>query len=392
MPIGVQNFQPLDFDQNNPFITGMGKGQQLFSNIIKNSFAPQNEMASLKDKLLENIIKSAQAKYAEPNAMQTSRQLGLQTQMMEPEAKYATPLTLAKLSGMQNRSALEGEQARYYGRNVESEISSRNKQAALNDFYLKNPAFLGSGLSSELAGLQSLGGGQVGQGGMDLRSIANNALMNKYPSQEQTAELKRKEYEAKSNVTQYDKLTNKAEEEAKTALDIKQYSQLFKDAYKDTAYKGSLLGMVPSKGIGSPGIFGADVGRAQDADMAANNLQSMAAKALGSAKLTNQELAFAGGLKLNRSMTPKSIKNISDLLEVKAERVREKSQFLQEARDKGLPHYKASTLWDNYEDAHPLVTSDNKLDKKALGKWHSYLGGQDVDHYYDTSTGVWSNK
>ncbi|MHB9161401.1 MAG: hypothetical protein ACYC6W_11050 [Nitrosotalea sp.] len=68
MTYSTQNFKPLSFEENNPYLTGVGKGQQLFSNMIKNAFAPQNEMASLKDALLSNIIKGANAKYAEPMA------------------------------------------------------------------------------------------------------------------------------------------------------------------------------------------------------------------------------------------------------------------------------------------------------------------------------------
>jgi hypothetical protein len=155
MPIQFPNFQPLNFDETNPYLKGMGQGQNLMQGFMR---FPQE----LQKLLYENQIKGTEAKYAEPMAQQglikeqqhnkyypqdILSQIGLrggqtsqayaqagnlreQTRWMGPDTASQIGLRLHQGNEMEANAGNLREKTRWYGSEAQAGINLKGGQTA----------------------------------------------------------------------------------------------------------------------------------------------------------------------------------------------------------------------------------------------------------------------
>lgn len=75
--------------------------------------------------LYENMIKKEEAKNAAKNEEQKLLERELNNRVLRPKAEHAEEITAADLLQSQNLAKYTGEQAKYYGPNIQSEMASR---------------------------------------------------------------------------------------------------------------------------------------------------------------------------------------------------------------------------------------------------------------------------
>lgn len=155
MAVGPISFNSIQYQlpQMNPYLSGQAAGQELARGNEK-SFAFPQEMQ--KGNLLNQIL-AAQARNAPQMNQEELKKAQLANQLSSIQNQYAPQMTQAELAykqaqtpNLQANTALMGQQAQYFGPNIQSEIGSRNAQAALNRMYVDKPAYLAGGDTAQV--------------------------------------------------------------------------------------------------------------------------------------------------------------------------------------------------------------------------------------------------
>lgn len=163
MALPVQQFRPLNPEETNPFGNLLKNSLERFRDITTSSYLPDEKKQELQKAIYENLIKQAEAKYADP--MQ--------------EAKLAYEREMAP--HLRAQTGLLGEQTKYYAPNILSEIANRKAEtnrtntmtpleAALKKVELQfAPETAKANIASQIASanMKNLGGAGMGVGGKD---------------------------------------------------------------------------------------------------------------------------------------------------------------------------------------------------------------------------------
>lgn len=163
MALPVQQFRPLNPEEINPFGNLLKNSLERFRDITNTSYLPDEKKQALQKTIYENLIKQAEAKYADP--MQ--------------EAKLAYERETAP--HLHAQTGLLGQQSKYYGPNILSEIANREAntnranslaplEEALKKVELKYaPDSAKASIASQLAmaNMRNIGSAGMGVGGKD---------------------------------------------------------------------------------------------------------------------------------------------------------------------------------------------------------------------------------
>jgi len=114
MPIQFPDFNRISFDEANPLLTGMSRGQQLMQNFMQ---FPQE----LRAKMWANQIAQVQAQYAQPMAEQGLLQAKQKTE-------YDPKIWESEIGLRGAQTGLTNQQSKYYAPNIQSEIALRQAQ------------------------------------------------------------------------------------------------------------------------------------------------------------------------------------------------------------------------------------------------------------------------
>jgi len=182
-----------------------------------------------------------------------------------------------------------------------------------------------------------------------------------------------------TGVTNYNEALKSANDAAQDATQMKQFHSQFEDAYNKSTYKGPTLGSTPSTGPTTALVPG-DLSNEQRADNAAQNMQALMTKLMNFKRLTNYELNFTGGLKLNRSMAPAAVDQIGNFLDAKTQRLQELPQFLTAAKNSGIDAQTAQVLYNMYDNQKPVFNFQrNKTNSANTNGWKDYLSSDAVN-------------
>lgn len=192
-----------------------------------------------------------------------------------------------------------------------------------------------------------------------------------------------------ADVKEYNKAQDSVGDLSDDARQMNMLIRQFKDAYNKSLFVGQTKGSMPSSYSNAHGMAesaaylaaaGHDFTNEINADNAAQNMQSLIIKLMKTNRLTNYELKFASGLKLNRSMNPGNIDDIGDWLTSKSGRIEEMQDFLNSAKDKGVPVQLAKSLWGKYENQRPSYDFQNKkTNAQYQQSWNDYLTPQAIN-------------
>lgn len=269
------------------------------------------------------------------------------------KARYEEPKTLEELTKSRLGNAHQELINKYYGPNIESEIGERNANASHLGAETNK---LNQMLPGELLA-QALGNRQK-QYNLEATNI--NSPFNKQYSED------------------YKKNLQQAILDSQNAQSMDNYIDQFKNAYDKSTYKGTGVfgsGATPTTGIsaGVRSLFH-DFTPEQEADTASQNLQRSMISLLKTNRLTNYELKFLENLKLNRSMTPGAVNDLSKYLKAANERVNEYPKFLLEASHRGINPQEAELLFNIYKEQNPVINpKTNKVVESNLNSWQRYL-------------------
>jgi hypothetical protein len=113
MPISPMTFQPLSFQQANPFLTGFGASQDIFAKALQNIVAPQQAQQEIEKQKLANAL----------------QQINLQTAPQMNQAELA--LKQAQLPYMQAQTGRLQQEMQFYPKDIQSQIAARQAQTGL---------------------------------------------------------------------------------------------------------------------------------------------------------------------------------------------------------------------------------------------------------------------
>lgn len=398
----AMSFPILSFEQANPMLAGMNYGQGLINQslqnqlaLLRNQYAPQM--------MQQDLLKSQLANQLSQGTLQPNISLAQQkAQLYTPQMQAAMALqnaqaknALANAGLTNNQSDLLRQQTPYLVRDAESkvysdpilsrlfQITQAQKTGAIPAETLAATGLAPSAAPSDGAAPAQIGNAAPGMGGNYSPASApklfggdaaqNWALFGSPVNPIQMAQMmKAAQTEGSSGVTTYNDALKAASDTAQDASDMNNYINQFRNAYDKSTYKGPAKGELPSSGALSALVPG-DLTPEQQADSAAQNMQELILKLMHTNRLTNYELQFARNLKLNRSMTPDTVKQVGDFLSAKVGRLKEQQDFLNAARSKGVDAQTASSLWQLYNDEKPVY---NWEANKATGfkkDWADYL-------------------
>jgi hypothetical protein len=167
MAIPVVDFQPLSFEQANPFLSGVKAIQQLFQGGVQNAYLPGMLEQQLKAQQLANAIAGVQAKYADPmtKAELSYKELmpdHLKRQIEELGLKnqYYPRVTESEIASRLAGASLANVQAKYYPEDIKSQIDLRRSQvplnaaeAAMKQFQVQNPLLSQSGTAGQVGAM-----------------------------------------------------------------------------------------------------------------------------------------------------------------------------------------------------------------------------------------------
>lgn len=415
MALPIDYFQPETFAQANPFIAGFGAGQDLIGQGLQNQGAQY-----------ANQIASVNAQYAQPMAQQNLLNSQLNNQILQPQAQYAPQMTLADLALKQEMpkyyGALSGEagsraamnfaqtnilkqQTPYLVQKAQADVYSDPMLTRANQMAMAQQAAQSNPNLAQGLGMMGLGN-QGGFGGQQMpmaspaamgagmstgmmqpriqpntmnapRMMSGNPMQNylmfgsplsPYMQMQLQAYGKGLDTQQTAQANDYSKQLDEASQSAKTSNQISTIVKQFQDGYQNTNLVGAALGHIP-----------AITNEAQQTDNAARQLQALSAKDLNPAKLTNQELSFAGSLKPSRDMNPGAAKMLSDFWMQKSLRMQEEQQFLNTAKNSGVDVYTANSLWNKYSNQRPYYDFSNKTpNPQYQNTWKDFLTPQAI--------------
>lgn len=171
MPISVANFPLLSFEQANPILMGMSAGQNLISTYLKNQ------------------LQRANNKYAEPMAaaqlaynQELPGHVRAQTALQNEQARYFGPSALSNIASQRAQAALQGEQTKYYGADKRSEMALRQSQIAAAELKKHFPLLGEAGVAGQIGAQQYLQYLQGQQGNQQQPSQTMHPSQQEQPS------------------------------------------------------------------------------------------------------------------------------------------------------------------------------------------------------------------
>ncbi len=419
MPIQFPDFQPLSFDQANPFLTGMSKGQNMMQSFMK---FPQDMQAQM----LANEIQKVNAKYAEPMAQGNLTKLNQENQW--------NPKIWQSEIGLRGAEAGKlGKETQWYDKEAQARINLQgaqtaglNAEAGMNQIKLDYMKTLLAPPSANQGGGQgqspNMGGGTAlaGMGGLDATTNAgdNNMSSSSSPSAGAgyssptvpspggnsiygiqtptptrddiankmllgidtfTPRMDNAKAQQQDQYTQYQKALAETISEANSAQKAKQVLAIFNNAMDNTGMKGPYWGTTPSTGWRTTYHPAESVRNAQIADTAVANLLPGAIsdlrEAMVNAKFSNLDVQNASRMKVDRTMDDVTRKTQSQWLNGVQDRLDEKAKFYTAMGNPRTGSQKVNTdmLWEQYQRDFPLISSDGKTYQgSSLGNWPLY--------------------
>lgn len=418
MALQLPNFKRISFDEANPMLVGMERGQKLGQSFA--SF-PQE----LKAKILANKIAEAQAKYAEPMAAAglktaqqhnmydpriweseiglrgaTSGKLSTETKMNNLKMDYLAKVLRGQQGGTQSGGGFGGGPSPGMG------------QAGYGGNEQPGMGVGGGGASGQMqgndaeTGMQGAGGGGYG-GTMGQAAsrpqptvygiptptptpddIANQMLLgiDTFTPRRENAKLQQED-----QYKQHQESLANSIKAANGATAFNQALGMFNNAMDRSTYKGSALGNIPSAGIVTAGL--GNVSAEQQADRAAMNMLPSAIETLkdsmGQARFSNLDMGMAAKMKFDRTMDDKTRALQTQWIGAVHHRMQEKSKFLSLVSNpqSGLTNNQAEQLWQSYQEDLPLISQDGaKVKNSNLDKWWFYTTPKAVESLKKTGS------
>lgn len=337
MDIGSFTGQPMTIEQANPLLYGMVTGSKAgadFANSIAKaqqanalaSVAPQMAQQSLQEAMLNNRILSANAQYAPQNAQASA----VTAQANEYSNPYVQLLNQMHLYGQ----GTPGQSSQNLNPNNISMMNTSNGAVAIPN---------GVGSNNDMS---------------NLPAIAARMLMS--PGQ-----LAQQSEQGKLNAQSWQNLSDQSLQDNKSALDMTYNLNNFKNAYDKAYFKGSFLGKMPATGgletlaqkastsqVG--GNPNQDLSNEQLADTYAGNLQAALGKSLFPQRLTDSDLNFIKGLKVNRAMDSGAVNELTPQIAALQQRTQQESNFYSKAREAGIDPKTAQNNWTQYNNDNPI--------------------------------------
>lgn len=394
MAIQLPNFQRISFDEANPLLTGMNKGQDLMQQFM---MFPQDMRA----KILANQIAQVQAQYAQPMAKEALTAAQQQNQF--------NPRIWESEIGLRGAQANQlGKETQWYDKKTAADIAMEQAQTGLYgaqaDQNKIKTNLMNSLFKDQNGGASSMGG--IGIGGANASTPSNTVygietpkptredIINKMLFDTDTFSSKRdnaKDQQQDQYKKFQEELTSSIKE-ANDAVAMRQALSTFNNAMDKSFYKGSTLGTTPSSGWKSAFIPG-DLTPEQEADRAALNLIPKAVSQLrdsmGSARFSNLDMKVAQDLKVDRTMNDETRLFQTQWLNGVNDRIQEKAKFFSVFNNPALGANKATAdmLWQEYQSQFPLVSKDGKTFKGSnLGNWPLYTTPKAIQSIKENGT------
>lgn len=418
MPIQFPDYQRISFDEANPFLTGVGRGQSLAQSFMQ---FPQD----LQNKILANQISKVQAQYAEPMAKEglTKAQ---QANLWNPKLWQSE----IGLRGAQSGEATAGaglKRSQSHAADIESAMS----QLKLN--YLKqmlggrpgganipgNPSMQEGGAQSFMGASAPQQGvsaseqsspmtpmqGNAPQSGMGSNSPVSQQGASTYgiptpqPTQQDiansmllgmdtfTPRQKQAYQQQQTQIKEYQTGVAESIQAANESQKIGQILSVFNNAMDNTGMKGAFWGTTPSTGMQTLYHPDKSVTNAQIADNAIANMLPGAITdlraAMGQGQFSVADLKAASQMKFDRAMSDDARRTKTQWVKGVNERFDERAKFLQSMAgnpNSGATKNDADLLWANYQKDFPLINEKGdrylgqnaKGEKVNLGNWPLY--------------------
>jgi hypothetical protein len=387
MPIQFPDFQRISFNEANPGLVGAERGQNLMQNFMK--FPQELQLA-----ILQNKIKGAEAKYAEPMAKE-----GLTKAQQENEWNPKI---------WQSEIGLRGAQSGLAG----AQTGNTNIEAKLNQIkldYLKqllgNKNQVGQqSSSSQMGGGQSggqqssdgsMGGSQNQVGGGQSTQQPNNSLYGistPTPTQEDIANkmffgvdtftskqnqaLTQQQAQKNSFIKEIGASVQAANQAVKARIALNGFNTAMN---APDNMKGPYWGTTPTSGWQTLYHADSSISNAQTADnFAANVLPGAMAEikeAMGSGQFSRIDMQASQKMKVDRTMTDDARKNATNFMNGVFARMDERPKFLQTMSNpqKGADMPSANLLWQSYQDDFPIMGKDGQTPNlDNLNMWPLY--------------------
>lgn len=387
MAFSFTNFQPLSFEQNNPALTGVKAGQDIFKQGVENAYLPSTLAQQL-------------------------QQLKYNNQILAPQAQYAPQITLAKLAESQAQApyirALTGAipseidlreaQAGFYGSDAEkNRFLIRNPQYINPDAYIYGSpaarADLGYGgqndpnvntnqSSTHGVGNNTINGSQQDVDQMnqmhpgDTYSLKGDGSVGNSPPPSNTAsslimrklhplEYKAKEHQQASNIDINNKLISEAAGKASGAIDVDNTIKRMRAIYPQLAWY--------EKGPGLGGVH-AITNAAQEFDQGGAALQQHLLSAWQQGRITDKDIGFVNKLGIGRHLNQDAFNTITDFTQSLQKRIAEEPKFYAAAAKAGIPPSISQALWTAYKQERPVYDYDKQKPLNGnINSWKDYL-------------------
>lgn len=203
---------------------------------------------------------------------------------------------------------------------------------------------------------------------------------------------------------QWETQQNDAADQTKRLQLLQKNADDFHNAYNKSFYRGPRLGSLPTEGFFAaptipeslkdyfPDSFPKSLRFEQIGTNAQNNMQNQIAQEMSSNKLTNQELRFAGGVKLNMKLEPEAEKDLYESITATTRRFRDRSKFYSLIRQNvpSIDPNVAIQLWDLSLEQYPPYIHDKEGNTipqpKNNDKWKLYTTKEAVDAVANNGT------
>lgn len=424
MPIQFPDFQRISFDEANPWLVGAERGQKFSQSAIQ---FPQDMRA----KILANQIAAVNAKYAEPNA-QAALTTAQQHNIFDPRIWNSE----IGLRGAQ--AGLMGQQSKYYGQDIQSQIAARNAEANRTRFLTQNPQYISpegmlisqaignqqnpqqQQMQSPQAGKQSNQGIQQTGGYNDASSHVGvqQSALNLPPMQPSSPQYSPMQYSQEAlafNPPQLPSPTGNPSLDnlyykkfgmspiAQTQLDLsKALSEKYQSQIIDRNKEFNTQAIVANQstldahkfldalersvslergalGGAAPAISDA----AQELDAYGNNMASSAARLFqGKNAIHSSDIALAQSAKANRKQNANVSFDLANGVIAKNDRLKEQQQFYAQGSQLGLKPEILDAMWSKYETERPYINPETKMPNDSYkGTWHDYLNPEAVNEF-----------
>ena len=366
MAIDFPQFNRISFDEANPYITGLGKGQDLAQKFM---MFPQD----LQSKMLANQIAKVQAQYAKPMAEQ-----GLIKQ--QQENKYNPQRWQSQMDLQHAQTGRIGKETDWYDQEAkariglqQAETQGKTVDAEMNKLKLDYLRQLSA----------PMGEGQGGRTpsntvyGIETPKLTHEDIANKMFLGTDTfsPRMQNAKQQQQDQYGQYQKETASAIQEANSAQKAKQVLSMFNNAMNHAYYKGPTLGNMPSSGWKTAFVKG-DLKNEQIADNAIANLLPGAITELREAMKTGQfsvaDLNASSQMKVSRTMSDAARANQTAWLNGVYSRFDEKAKFYTSMGNpqSGAKKIDADMLWEQYQQQFPLINEKgNEYQGQNIGNW-----------------------